>query len=247
MKIAFLGTNGWYDSPTGNTVCVLVEGENETVILDAGSGLWKLDRFIDLEKPAFLFLSHFHLDHTIGLHILAKFAFHNTLTICGPPGIEEALTRLVAAPYTASFSQLPFAVRLCLMPDDVSSVPFPVTALPLAHVSPCMGYRLVLDGKTVTYCSDTGYCGNAVTLARKADLLITDCAYRTGQESVSWPHLNPESAARIAREAGVQRLALVHFDAALYPTLQDRECAQTDAARHFPDVVAACDDMVIEM
>ena len=38
MKIIFLGTIGWYDTETGNTVCTLIETKREFIILDAGSG-----------------------------------------------------------------------------------------------------------------------------------------------------------------------------------------------------------------
>ncbi len=65
MKIVFLGTNGWYDSPRGNTVCILIETDEASILLDAGNGLYKADRHIVPEKPVHLFISHTHLDHII--------------------------------------------------------------------------------------------------------------------------------------------------------------------------------------
>ena len=88
------------------------------------------------------------------------------------------------------------------MPEEAASLPFPVEALPLRHASLTLGYRIAVDGRMIGYCPDTGYCENAVTLARSADLLITECAYKQGQSSEEWPHLNPETAARIARGGG---------------------------------------------
>ena len=75
MKVVFLGTNGWYDTETGNTICTLLQTDRFDIILDAGNGIHKVDRHIDGGKPVFLFLSHFHVDHIEGLHILAKFRF----------------------------------------------------------------------------------------------------------------------------------------------------------------------------
>lgn len=46
MKIIFLGTNGWYDTKTGNTICTLIETDNEYIILDAGNGIYKIDKYI---------------------------------------------------------------------------------------------------------------------------------------------------------------------------------------------------------
>ena len=73
MKIIFLGTNGWYDSATGNTVCTLIQTRKYDIVLDAGYGLAKLDKYCDGTKPVFILLSHFHLDHIAGLHTLVKF------------------------------------------------------------------------------------------------------------------------------------------------------------------------------
>ena len=41
MEITFLGTNGWFDTHTGSTTCVLAETENAYIIFDAGGGLYK--------------------------------------------------------------------------------------------------------------------------------------------------------------------------------------------------------------
>lgn len=68
MKIVFLGTNGWYDTATGNTICIFAETDDYIIILDAGNGLYKLNKYSGIKKPAYIFLSHFHLDHLIGFH-----------------------------------------------------------------------------------------------------------------------------------------------------------------------------------
>jgi ribonuclease BN (tRNA processing enzyme) len=241
MRIAFLGTNGWYDTETGNTVCTLVQTESSTIILDAGNGIHRADRHVDGGKPAFLFLSHFHVDHIEGLHILAKFRFAAGLTICGPTGSRAILGTFLNAPFTVPLESLPYPARILEMPQEADSLPFPVEALPLRHASLTLGYRIVIDGRTIAYCSDTGYCENAVLLARSADLLITECAYKEGHSSESWPHLNPETAARIAGEAGARRLFLTHFDAGAYQSLPERTAAERIAASIFAATTAATD------
>jgi len=247
MKVVFLGTNGWYDTETGNTVCALVQTNEYDIIFDAGNGIHKLDRYVDWSKPAFLFLGHFHVDHVAGLHILAKFRFAKGLTICGPTGSREVLGTFLNAPFTIPLSWLSYPTRILEMPAETASLPFPVEALPLRHSSLTMGYRIALDGRTVAYCSDTGYCENAVTLGRLADLLITECAYKEGQSLEEWPHLNPETAARIAREAGAKRLALTHFDAEVYKSLSERTASERVAAGLFAETTAGVDGLEIEI
>lgn len=117
----------------------------------------------------------------------------------------------------------------------------------MKHPVLTLGYRISLDDRVVSYCTDTGYCQNAVTLARSADLLISECAYRQGQFSDSWPHLNPEAAARIASEARVKRLALTHFDARLYSKWEDRKESETFARKIFPHAFAARDGLEVDL
>lgn len=248
MEVIFLGTNGWYDTDTGNTICTLITTPEAVLVLDAGYGLAKLDRFLKPgdARPVFLFLSHFHLDHLAGLHTLTKFALAGGLTLCCPAGGRTILQTFVNAPFTVSLEALPYPVRVLELPGEAASIPFPVQSLPLFHSGLTLGYRLETSGRIIAYCPDTGYCENAVTLARGADLLITECAYKEGQSSESWPHLNPETAGRIAREAGASRLALTHFDARIYRSLPERMEAQTAARKEFPAAFAACDDMILE-
>ncbi len=245
MKITFLGTNGWYDTSTGNTICTLIETDQYDIVLDAGNGLHKLDRYVSGRKPVFIFLSHFHLDHIAGLHILGKFKFDQALTICGPEGAKQVLAALICQPFTMPFAELEYRTEVLELPEGLKKLPFAVTALPLRHSSLTLGYRFQIDGKTVAYCPDTGYCENAIALASSADLLITECAYRPGQIVESWPHLNPETAARIAEEANAKKLHLVHFDASLYPTIENRRIAQEAARRVFPNSIASLDDMQV--
>jgi len=245
MKIVFLGTNGWYDTTTGNTLSTLVQTDRFDIIFDAGNGIHQADRYISGDKPVFIFISHFHLDHVAGLHILGKFAFREKLTICGPKNSRQILNTFLNAPFTIPLEQLPYTTGILEMPEESSALPFFVQALPLWHSSLTLGYRIEVEGITISHCSDTGYCKNAVRLGKEADLLITECAFKKGQANEDWPHLNPETAARIAAEAGTKRLALTHFDAFLYKTLEERAASQRTAAETFPATIAASDGLEI--
>ena len=247
MRVIFLGTNGWYDSETGYTVSIAIDAPSFIVILDAGNGITRLDRHITLDRPAYLLLSHFHLDHIIGLHAINAFEFPKGLSICGEEGIAGTLGRILDAPFTTPFRNLRFKAGFVNLPREAASLPFEVTSLPLMHAVHTLGYRMRIEGKTIAYVGDTGYCANAVDLARDADLLIAECAYRSGQEDPGWPHLNPESAARIAAEGRAKRLVLVHFDARLYPGMEDRKAAEAAARRLFPDTIVSEDGMVLDV
>ena len=72
LRLRVLGTRGSlaisgedYREFGGNTSCYMVQAGEETIFLDAGSGIFSApDRF---SRPPVILLSHLHLDHVIGL------------------------------------------------------------------------------------------------------------------------------------------------------------------------------------
>ena len=246
-EIIFLGTNGWFDGLTGNTICVLIRAEEYYIILDAGNGLHKIDRYLTTERPIFLFLSHFHLDHIVGLHILNKFDFTKGLRIYGPAGTKDIMNLIINRPFTIPLTELSFNVEIFDLPEKEKSLPFCFESQPMFHSSLTLGFRFEIDRKVISYCPDTGYCENALRLARNADLLIAECSYKSGQINSKWPHLNPETAANIAKEAQCKRLALIHFDASIYQNLEERKAAEKEAKKIFSNTFAAVDDMQVEI
>lgn len=249
MKIRFLGTNGWYDSGSGETPCILIDSQEAYVVLDAGNALRKLDRHIKNSKPVFLFLSHFHLDHVFGLHTLMKFGFPQGIAIVGQPGTKKFLETLMAGPFTAPLGSVgkKFPLKILELKEGMNDLgAFRVEALPLIHADPCWGFTFFLEGKKVAYCTDTGQCENISRLAKDADLLITECSWLSHHES-EWPHLSPETAADAALKSGASRLVLTHFDARNYPDMQSRLEAEARARKIFPDTMAAEDGMEISL
>jgi ribonuclease BN (tRNA processing enzyme) len=245
MEVIFLGTNGWYDSDTGNTICTLINSKKYHIILDAGNGIYKADRYIKDDKPVYLFLSHSHLDHIEGLHILNKFRFSQGLHIYGQKGTAKTLDTIINKPFTVPLNELPFPVVVHELSEGPYKVPFPLECRFLLHASPCMGYRIDLDGKIIAYCPDTGVCENAVKLAQDADLLITECSHKPGESNPQWPHLTPQDAADIARQAGAKRLALTHFDAGRYVTVPERMDA-AKSVQNFEGIIVTQDGMILE-
>jgi ribonuclease BN (tRNA processing enzyme) len=244
MKVIFLGTNGWYDTETGNTVCVLVETKNEYVIFDAGNGFYKIDKYITKRKPIYLLLSHYHLDHVIGLHALAKFAFKQGIDIYGPPGLKTLFKEVINTPYTIPIYRLKMRIGLneVLRPG---LLPAGIAYKPLKHSVPCYGYRLYSEGKAIAYCTDTGICDNLFYLAKEADLLIAECSFKKGQKNNAWPHLNPESAAKVAKESKAKKLALMHFDARLYLNFKDRLEAGKESRKTFNHTLVGRDNLKV--
>jgi len=246
MKTIFLGTNGWYDSETGNTICTLIDAKDCYIILDAGIGIYKCERYMKKKKPVYLFLSHFHHDHLFGLHILLKFGF-KSLKIIGQPGTKNIVKNYLSRTFSAPISQLHYPCRVIDVKEGWHEIPFKFRCLQLKHASSCFGYRLEIDKKTISYCTDTGPCKEAVELSKDADLLISECAFKSGHENPGWPHMNPELAGKLAIESGAKKLALTHFDANEYQTLKERKEAERSAKKLYKNTFAAVDGMSLEV
>lgn len=244
MKLTFLGTNGWFDSAVGNTPSALLETSKYYIIFDAGFGFAKVDRYIKDDKPIFLFLSHFHIDHICGLHVLPKFHFKQSLTVFGSGGLKKVFKIFVNRPFAASLDYLDYKVNLVPLKEGDYNKPFEFTCKKLKHHDLAFGYRLRVDEKTIVYCSDTAICENDYLLAKDADLLIHECGFLPGEKS-NWGHTDPKEAATLAAKTNVKKLVLTHFGAAGYSSLGVRKIAEDEARTIFTNTLAATDDMVI--
>ncbi|MHA1409551.1 MAG: MBL fold metallo-hydrolase [Candidatus Odinarchaeia archaeon] len=248
MKIIFLGTNGWYDTKTGNTICTLIETRKHYIVLDAGNGLYKLDQYIrSNSKPIYLFLSHFHIDHIEGLHILNKFNFRQGITIYGPRGVKKFLNIFINSPFTKPLKELVTPVRIRELHSVRNTLSFLKSVEPLEHQNLCIGFRFEFERKIVSYCVDTGVCDNLFKLAYNADILIAEASLKKKNKTSAWAHLTPIEASTVARKSKVKFLFLTHFDASVYKSLKERQAQVKNAKRIFPNIKFAKDDMEITM
>lgn len=246
MKLIFLGTNGWYDTGTGNTPCAFIETKNEYVILDAGYGIYKINDYIDGSKPAYIFITHMHLDHICGLHILIKLKFKKGLTIFYPQKMKKYMEMFLGHPFTAAPKDLFYKTKLVPLSEGVHKTPFEFECRQLSHIDATYGYRMNLNEKIVAYCSDTAVCKNDLLLAKKSDLLIHECCF-THKKPSAWGHTSPEEAGELARKAKTKRLVLTHFSGNGFLNMAMRKKAEETAVKIFPNSIAAQDGMEIEI
>jgi len=237
MKAIVLGSNGWFDTSVANTISILIITQNFNLILDAGLGFAKVDKYCDLNKPIYLFLSHLHLDHIFGLHTLAKFNFQAGLYIFGQPNLENDLTKILQLPFTAPLDSLPYSAKIIN-----SKLPFEFELMKLNHASPCVGIRLSIENKVISYIADTKLCENCYKIAEKSDLLFAECA-----EKEAKIHLTPEICAEIAKKADAKNLVLIHFDPRNYPDTDSRNMAAKLAQKIFQNTKAGYDGLEIKI
>lgn len=242
MKIHFLGTNGWFDTKTGNTPCILIDSREGYVIFDAGIGIYKISQYIKEKKPVALFISHFHLDHVFGVHVFSQFKLPGILNIYLAKGRTRDFTTLANPPYTTT--KIPLKIHE--LNEGKNSIGFTVEVVPLHHAYDDHGFRVHLEGKVIAYSGDSGICPNSQNLAQDADLLIHECS-KIKIDNKNWGHVTPQMAATLAKEAGAKKLALTHFDPTNYTNLAKRRWAEKVAKEIFPNTIAAIDGLTIEL
>ena len=207
---------------------VVIEGE-PPLLLDLGTGVAQAPYTGPWEGfHATALVTHLHFDHVLGLPFFAP--VHQPaarLDVFGPVQSEGSLEQAFAALVRPPFFPLRIAdLRADLRFFEVADATFEVgrakvTARPVPHPGPTVGYRLECDGKVVCYVSDhqapqslEGVADSVLELCHRADLLIHDAQY-TRQEFLAkpdWGHCTVDYAALVAREAGVRRLCLFHHD-----------------------------------
>jgi len=244
VRVTFWGVRGCIASPSpetllygGNTTCIGLDLAGRMLIFDAGTGLRRLGAQMrrDGTTEADLFLTHYHWDHICGVPFFAPgFDSAFCLRIHGPRleggvGPALALDRQMQPPS--------FPVPLSLM-RGIDSIhgfsigevltPLPevtVRTTPLNHPGGACGYRIEGPGWSVAIVTDTehrpGRPDSAVlSLMAGADLAIYDSTYTDEIFSArrGWGHSTWQEGVRLARAAGVKRLALFHHD----PSHDDR-------------------------
>ena len=87
MKLYALGCAGWFPTSQNETCCFLVEHKGQLIMLDAGTGVSNITHFQDVLKrydTLHVLLTHYHLDHIVGLSYLPPFVRDKKLCIYGP-------------------------------------------------------------------------------------------------------------------------------------------------------------------
>jgi phosphoribosyl 1,2-cyclic phosphodiesterase len=223
----------------GDTTCLLITGAGgEQVLVDCGSGLPALAPLLGSDPDLLVLLTHYHLDHLVGLPAFAPLYRAGThLRVAGvdqPDGTaEDALRTIVGAPFwPVSLDRTPARLSFQSLPP-ASEADAPLTCgglvvrwAALPHPGGCTAFRLdePATGASLVVATDVEWddapdhlVAGFAALCRQpspCELLICDGQYDRDTIAArrGWGHTSWPRAVELARELGVGRLLLTHHD-----------------------------------
>jgi ribonuclease BN (tRNA processing enzyme) len=224
---------------------VLVRDGAAALLLDAGTGAHRLiadPTLLDGIETLHVVLTHFHFDHVCGLPYLPWFCERATIWAPG-----QWLYDRSSAAILESLRRPPVS------PNDVTDA-FPVEELQAGtqtigafrvhagaqprHWAPSAGLRV---NDELAFVTDTPYEPSSARLAAGVDHLLHEAW--SSSRSPLYPHRDATAAdaARVAVEADVQSLTLVHRN----PTREDPSALLEDAATIFERVALGEDELTL--
>jgi phosphoribosyl 1,2-cyclic phosphodiesterase len=221
----------------GNTPCVSVkiEGREDLIIFDCGSGVRELGIALGKQKTKpfqyRVFFSHFHWDHLQGLPFFNP-AYDPSVTMdfySPKENLETALHGQMTSPYfPVHMEAMGCKKNFHFLDGDVIFDTVTISHRKMNHPGDSYSY-LVNDGKNrFIYATDTELSADDflktdenTAFFQNADLIVIDCQYTLGEaiEKYNWGHSAFSLAVDFAANWGIKHMVLFHHD----PTYNDRK------------------------
>ncbi len=252
MEITVVGSGTVVPRLQRRQSCIVVHAGGEMLIFDLGSGAVRGMLRSDLEPLAVdrIFFTHFHPDHTVDV-VPLLFSINygapekrtKPLRVTGPGPFVRFWGSVMAVwgewmtgDYATLVSELPHE---CPSPIELAGCRLSWT--PAEHRPESIAYRLDAESGAFVYTGDTEYSHSVVELARGADTLLIECSFPDGAPVPG--HLTPSGVARIATEAGVDRIVLTH----IYPAMDSPSLPSEVAKGYEGEILVAEDGLALRV
>ncbi len=261
MDITFWGVRGSYPVPGPNTVryggqtsCVEVRSGTNCLIVDAGTGLRELGRKLARQQMAggtshyHIFLSHVHWDHIQGLPFFEPAYIQGSkISVYALRAASDEIQQVVSGItrhefFPMALERVPaeFEFHNVVPKQPVHVMGFEIRPILLNHPFGAVGYRIIADGTSWAYVSDTApfsdvlhkqhflpgpeklteddrarlqeIKGDLIAALHGTDTVVYDTHFTIEEyhQFPHWGHSTPEHALEICTGIDVRRLVLFH-------------------------------------
>ena len=206
MKLRILGCSGGIGGRHLRTTSMLLDHD---ILIDAGTGVTDLS-ITELAMIDHVFITHTHLDHIAALPLLLDTVADRRSKPLTVYATEAVITILRNHIFNwviwPDFSEVPspekpfMRYQTIAVQEPVTLAGRTITALPVEHTVPAVGYRIDSGEASLVFSGDTGCCNafwKAVNRIPNLRHLIIECAFSNREErlAVVSKHLCPSMLA----------------------------------------------------
>ena len=249
MKIKFWGTRGSIPVPGektikygGNTPCIQISGDNNFLIVDAGTGIKELGKkIIDAGHPKEIniLITHSHWDHIQGLPFFAPLfdenckinIFSNKISSEGSDPILDHLLNPEFFPVNRSDLKAEVSFFQIGVKKPIFIEEFKITAMNVHHLNKALAFKIESKAGSVVYMPDNeiyaapedgeilaenvrNQNSDLIDFCKNADYLIHDCMYflTDSMRKRGWGHSDNISLSLFAILCKIKNLVLFHYE-----------------------------------
>lgn len=206
MKLRILGCSGGIGGWHLRTTAMLLD---QDILIDAGTGVGDLS-IAELSMIDHVFITHTHLDHIASLPLMLDTVAdrrNKPLTVYGTAAVITILrNHIFNWAIWPDFTEVPnteapfMRYQMIELNQPVTLGQRTITALPVEHTVPAVGYQINSGTASVVFSGDTGRCNSfwrAVNRISNLKHLIIECAFSNREErlAVVSKHLCPSMLA----------------------------------------------------
>ncbi len=232
MEIIMLGTGAAWPDADRSAPAFLVRNNQLNYLIDCGGGASHqlMKAGMPPSRLQNILFTHMHIDHCVEFPSLVFGAYltgkEGGFSVFGPKGTQHFTKSIFNDTYDFA---APMLKKLRNKDIDITTTEIEsgrvlecngliIEAAPVEHGIPSLAYKFKSNGKVVVFSGDTAPCSSITEFSRNVDLLVVECSF---PESVGPKpgHLIPSQVAKLAIDANVKALCLVH----LFPTCKGKE------------------------
>ena len=207
-------------------MCVLIRYLDNQIILDIGTGITRIDKFLmNPTKILPVLISHPHIDHILGVLGYSKMYkkdenFHMYTVPRGGYSCKEQIATLFAQPiWPLGLSDLLSNITFF----DIETPTFQIGNISVEwmqsnHPGGSSIYKLIFDKKQMVYATDFEHSKDSVatleTFVQGADILLYDGQFTEEEypSKIGWGHSTWRAGIEIAHNANVPKIVIIHHN-----------------------------------